>query len=221
MFWPRWTVVCLVSACVLVSARPLHATEVQSEEVGTDLGPREAAAASAAVRGNRKPLRIAARAKRRVSWYGYQTLAADAAAGALILTAARAEFDASWLVWPGIAAYFVGAPLVHWAHGGHASLRSFGLRLLPPAILAVGALGCYAAAATAPTEPAVISPLWLLGYTVGCGAMLAGILAFPAAIIVDAAVFAYERVEPPTQSLVFPSYDPTRRAGMLTWAGTF
>jgi len=210
MFWLRWTLVCLVGACVLVNAGPLRA--------------REAAAVSAAARGNEEPHRGESRAKRRGKWYGYQTLAADAAAGALILAAGASdgggELGAGWLVWPGIAAYFVGAPLVHWAHGGHATLRSFGLRLLPPAVTAVGALGCYASA-NAASQLEYVSPPLLLGIVIGCGTMLAGIAGFPAVVVVDAAVFAYEPVKPPPQSLVLPSYDPTRRAGMLTWAGTF
>jgi len=204
MFWLRWTLVCLVSACVGVRAQPLRATEAQQEEV--------------------EPHRVESHAKRRGTWYGYETLAIDAAAGAMILAAASSdgggELNTGWLFWPGIATYFVGAPLVHWAHGRHATLRSFGLRLLPPAVTAVGALGCYASANAASTLD-YISPLLLLGIVVGCGTMLAGIAGFPAVVIVDAAVFAYEPVEPPSQSLVLPSYDPTRRAGMLTWAGTF
>jgi len=223
MFWLRWTLVCLVGTCVLVSARPLGATEDQSKEVVTDLSVREEAATSAAVRGNRVPLRIAARAKRRGKWYGYQTLAVDAAAAASILLATKTdggEVDAGWLFLPGIAAYLLGAPIVHWAHGGHATLPSFGLRLLPPAIVAAGGLVCYASASAASTAE-YVSPLALLGVVVGCGTMLAGFAAFPAVVIVDAVVLARERVEPPTQSLVWPSYDPTRRTGMLTWAGTF
>lgn len=223
MFWLRWALVCLVGTCVLVSAPQLRATEVQSDEVGIELGAPEGAAASAAVRGNREPLRVEAHAKRRGKWYGYQTLTVDAAAGASILIAAKTaggEVDAGWLFLPGIAAYFLGAPIVHWAHGGHATLPSLGLRLLPPAIVAAGGLVCYASTSAASTAE-YVSPLAILGVAVGCGTMLAGFAAFPAVVIVDALVLARERVEPPTQSLVLPSYDPTRRAGMLTWAGTF
>ena len=223
MFWLRWTLVCLVAAGVLVSVRPLGATEAQSKEVGTDLGAPEAAAASATARGNRVPLRIEARAKRRGEWYGYQTLAVDAAAAASIFVAAKTaggEVDAGWLILPGIAGYLFGAPIVHWTHGGHATLASFALRLGPPVIIAAGALVCYPSISAASTAE-YISPFAILGVVVGCSTVLAGFAAFPAVVILDAVVLARERVEPPTQSLVLPSYDPTRRAGMLTWAGTF
>lgn len=222
MLWPRWILLCFVGTCVFVNARPLGATEDQSSETVSDRGAREEVGESVPGRANEEPPRVESRAKRG-SWYGYQTLAVDAAAAASIFVATKTdggEVDAGWLFWPGVAAYFFGAPLVHLAHGGQATLGSFALRLAPPLVVAAGALVCYPSVGAA-SSAEYISPLPILGAVFGCGTMALGMALFPAVIIADAAALAYERVEPPTQSLVFPSYDPTRRAGILTWAGTF
>jgi len=111
--------------------------------------------------------------------------------------------------WVGFGTYLLGAPLVHLAHGGRATLPSLGMRVATSLLLGVGVVNCVESR----------------GEGGGCLIAVLGVLAFPAAIALDAAAFAYDRPEPPAtagvQSLVLPFYDPTRRAGMVSWAGTF
>lgn len=218
MVWaPRWAMVCLVCACVLVSARPVRADEGEPRQVVTE-------------GGYKKPYRVESQTKRGAKiWYGYQTLAADAVAVGMMLAALQR--DNGILMGLGIGTYVLGAPLVHLAHGGGATLPSFLMRLAPPAMFAVGAAACVGVAAVSGVEDGDESEQIDPGLTavlgVTCGLALVGALAFPAVIIIDAAGLAYERVEQPrvtrptAQSLVVPYYDPTRRVGMVSWAGTF
>lgn len=198
MFWaPRWAVVCLVCANVLVGARPVGAVEERS---------RQAVHASAG--GYTQPYRVEVQPEQRAkSWYGYQTLAVDALAVGMIYIAVSQDSDSNRLDLVGFGTYLLGAPLVHVAHGRIAALPSLGMRVGAAVLFGVGVAACVA------TEGA------------DCLAAALGFLAFPAVIALDAAVFAYDRVEPSRraepQSLVVPFYDPTHRAGMVSWAGTF
>jgi hypothetical protein len=73
------------------------------------------------------------------SWYGYETIAADATAGAL--TALSFQTNSGPASWGAIGVYVLGAPIVHAAHGRPlAALGSLGLRIgLPLLASAVGA----------------------------------------------------------------------------------
>ena len=195
MFWRSgWVVVCLVVACVLGGARPVHAAEPQAQQV-------------VGAGGYKEPYRVETGGKRRTKiWYGYQTLAVDALAVGMMWVGL--ERKAKTLGWAGVGTYMLGAPLVHLAHGGSRTpLKSFGLRLVPAVIVVVGLASC------------------VVTMGAGCGLVVVGLLTVPVMPVIDAAVLGYDRVEPlataKAQSLVLPSYDPKRRAAMVSWAGTF
>jgi hypothetical protein len=121
-------------------------------------------------------------------WYGWQTLATDGVALALIAGAGFAEATADVVENPlittgytlGVATYALGGPIVHVAHGKPwRGLASFGIRVPAPVLVAAATyeIECGSSGGTCG------------GYTIlfGTGAMIA-------AIIVDAAVFAYDDV---------------------------
>ncbi len=89
------------------------------------------------------------------AWYGYQTLASDAAAFALITTGmlVGGNVDSAALALglgiPGGALYFGGGPLIHAGHGdGPGAWSSLLRRVLIP--LSVGGVGAGIGALTAP-----------------------------------------------------------------------
>jgi len=235
MYW-RWTLVCLVAVCALVSVRPLAAAETQARDVPSSRRPLDEGIPYRPKRGDEGPHLVT----RRVAWYGYQTLAVDLAATALVYTGLR--YDKGALVWTGLGTYLLGAPLVHLAHGGPAN-RSLGFRLVPLAITAAGAVTCYAGLAWAAfmtlaqddydyeedeygetgddengNDLAIVLPV-----VIGCTPLVVGVLAFPVMMIADAAGLAYKPVAPKStaQSVFLPSYAPTPRTGMLSWSGRF
>jgi hypothetical protein len=73
------------------------------------------------------------------SWYGYQTVSADATAAAL--TALSFQTNSGAASWAAIGVYLLGAPVVHAAHQRPlAALGSLGLRIgMPLLAAAVGA----------------------------------------------------------------------------------
>ena len=163
----------------------------------------------------------------RTSWYGWQTLVADAGVIAL-WSAAYAVDDAKYgssskqgyevgtnlLVASGVAVYFLGGPAIHWAHGhGRKGLGSLGLRVgLPLGGLIAGALLGTVACGSSDNEivpcPVAIGALGFMGGAV-------------AAPIVDAAVVAREPVTPPTGSQLQAAFVPSGGGGTFVLAGRF
>jgi hypothetical protein len=163
----------------------------------------------------------------RTSWYGWQTLLADAGVIAL-WSAAYAVDEAKYgssspqsydrgtnlLVASGVAVYFLGGPAIHWAHGhGRKGLGSLGLRVgLPLGGLIAGALLGSVACGSGDNEfvpcPAVIGALGFLGGAV-------------AAPIVDAAVVAREPVTQPADSQFQAAFVPSGGGGTFVLAGRF
>ena len=161
------------------------------------------------------------------SWYGWQTLLADAGAIAL-WSAAYAVDEAKYgssspqsydvgtnlLVASGVAVYFLGGPAIHWAHGhGRKGLGSLGLRVgLPLGGLIAGALLGSVACGSSDNEfvpcPVVIGALGFLGGAV-------------AAPVVDAAVVAREPVTEPTGSQLQAAFVPSGGGGTFVLAGRF
>jgi len=161
------------------------------------------------------------------SWYGWQTLLADAGVIAL-WSAAYAVDEAKYgssspqsydvgtnlLVASGVAVYFLGGPAIHWAHGhGRKGLGSLGLRVgLPVGGLIAGVLLGSVACGSSDNEfvpcPAVIGALGFLGGAV-------------AAPIVDAAVVAREPVTEPTRSQLQAAFVPSGGGGTFVLAGRF
>jgi hypothetical protein len=161
------------------------------------------------------------------SWYGWQTLLADAGVIAL-WSAAYAVDEAKYgssspqsydvgtnlLVASGVAVYFLGGPAIHWAHGhGRKGLGSLGLRVgLPLGGLIAGALLGSVACGSSDNEfvpcPVVIGALGFLGGAV-------------AAPVVDAAVVAREPVTEPTGSQLQAAFVPSGGGGTFVLAGRF
>ena len=159
----------------------------------------------------------------RTRWYGWQTLATDAAAVVLVVAAvsviAESEGDSSTgtaLAYLSLGAYALGGPVVHIAHENYGrAAGSFGLRVGGPIV--GGALGCAADGSSS-------------GY--GClgGLALGMFLGTLTAVVVDSAALAYEKV-PATaasarkrkpQSSVTPGVALTRKGGALVGlSGTF
>ncbi len=119
-------------------------------------------------------------------WYGWQTLATDGAAIALLagtaFGAAAADVTEGPLITTGyslgLATYALGGPIVHFAHGNTwRGLASFGIRV-PATLLVIAAsyeIECGSS-----------------GGVCGEGTVLVGTGAMIAAMAVDAAVFAYD-----------------------------
>lgn len=139
-------------------------------------------------------------------WYGGEVLATDAAS--LTLGAGGAAVPALWV--PAIAGYMVGAPLVHLFEGHPGKcLGSFGLRLSPLAILAVGL-----AAASSPEDEQFLSD----GQA---AALVAAAVSIPIVMVVDAAAIAWEDTEPSPGIRARPSIIVTDSAVAATLSGTF
>jgi hypothetical protein len=161
------------------------------------------------------------------SWYGWQTLLADAGVIAL-WAAAYAVDDAKYgssskegyergtnlLVASGVAVYFLGGPVIHWAHGhGRKGLGSLGLRVgLPLGGLIAGALLGSVACGSGDSEfipcPVVVGAMGFLG----------GAIAAP---VVDAAVVAREPVTQPAGSQLQAAFVPSGGGGTFVLAGRF
>jgi hypothetical protein len=113
-------------------------------------------------------------------WYGWQTLIVDGAwiIGAPLLAGAGAGEAAGALV---LGGYLLGAPIVHWSHSQVGrGFGSLGIRVGAPIVL--GALG-YAALHDSGSSGDVGGAV---------GGVLGVFLGMTAAIVIDAAVLAYE-----------------------------
>ena len=113
-------------------------------------------------------------------WYGWQTLAVDGASIGVLALGVEAESEEAAVI--GGIGYFFAAPVVHMVHanGGKAA-ASMGLRVAPIGLVLLWATQCFQFEGDTST---------------GCIAWgVASLLAFPAAIAVDAAVLAYDRID--------------------------
>jgi hypothetical protein len=147
-------------------------------------------------------------------WYGWQTLLSDAASIGVALLGAHAEQDT--ILVAGFTGLLVGPPMIHWGHGQVG--EGFGsLALRAPYVgfaLAAGYGGCLAGAPEDPDPPEC--GYLRLGFFLGA-------LAMPVAIIVDAAVLAYDDPEPDARASyrVAPWLDAERSAGGASLVGRF
>jgi hypothetical protein len=162
-------------------------------------------------------------------WYGWQTLLVDGASLA-VLTAAGLSLNEShdyWssnaAVYPGLAGYTLGPPIVHAArdHWGKAG-ASFGVRAASLGLLTLGVVECLSASGRSDTWSGdrdssddggcTSNPIFWFG--VG---------AIPAAIALDAALIAREYVpSSAASSLRFsPWVDAKNRGGGLSFGSAF
>ncbi len=119
-------------------------------------------------------------------WYGWQTLTADGASLAVLVTGAATQQGA--LLTIGGLGLFLASPSVHWAHGhlGKGFL-SLGLRAAPAALI-VGGLVVAGVGETDPPAGRVLGGSILIG---------AGVLTGLAAPLADTLAIAREEVESP------------------------
>jgi hypothetical protein len=155
------------------------------------------------------------------SWYGWQTLTSDGSAialGALAYGADKAGGTSITNVFwtASVATFFVGAPVIHWAHGHVGKgFGSLGLRVgLPLGAFVVGALIGNATCSDKDSEDSYV------GCPVGVGALaaLAGLVAAP---LFDAALLAREPVTPPAAPPIQAAFVPSDGGGKLVLAGRF
>lgn len=142
-------------------------------------------------------------------WYGWQTLTSDALSAGLLAGSVTTNIEELGVL--GGLGYFFGGPIVHWSHGNVAKgFGSLGLRVAATVLLTAGAAVCFDSS--------------LSGEGLPCGVALVGVLAVPATVAVDAAVFAHD--EPPsaeerTSATLIPWVSRERNATGLTWVGRF
>jgi|GEM_PF-2725679 len=123
-------------------------------------------------------------------WYGWQTLAFDAAAITLVFGAlALQEDEASPLIGVlGAATYGIGAPVVHAVHGNYGrAFGSLGIRVLAP--IAIGLIGMQLEDCS--------QGEFLCG---AAGLVIGGLVGISGAIAVDAAALAYTTPRDPSLS---------------------
>jgi hypothetical protein len=142
-------------------------------------------------------------------WYGWETLTVDAVSAALLVASASTGLEELGAV--GGVGYFFGGPIVHWSHGHVAKgFGSLALRVAATVVLGLGAAVCVSSRSEDNTVP--------------CGVAVLGVIAVPAAVTVDAAVFAYD--DPPSTdrlawTTLVPWVNRERSATGLTWVGRF
>jgi hypothetical protein len=123
-------------------------------------------------------------------WYGWQTLVVDA--GWIMLGVLGSGSNSSAVSVVGIVTYFLGGPVVHWAHGhGAKGAIDLGIRLGAPVVGALLGLGIGGLADHGHTISSDGG-----GATDGAivGAVLGAFIGLVGAITVDAAVLANEDV---------------------------
>jgi len=142
--------------------------------------------------------------------YGTQTMATDLASLGLLGTALAAR--SGGLAFAGVGTYWLGAPIVHFAHGNLIGFGSLGLRIFGPPV------GFFAGA--------LVGGLVVSGTSGGRGeygayggAIVGGLFGFGGSVIaislVDSLVFAKERVESPKEksALAFRPYGAPEKRG--------
>jgi hypothetical protein len=151
--------------------------------------------------------------------YGWQTLLVDAGAAGLFL--GGVFHGETRILEAGAAAYALGPPLVHVAHGhvGRAGADAAIRVLGPPVVGAIGfGLGLGAGVVLTGNDPeARIVVGGLLGYT---GLVVGAIGGYVAAVAVDAAVLAQEPARKPAVALA-PTLDLGRGRASVGIGGAF
>jgi hypothetical protein len=156
-------------------------------------------------------------------WYGWQTLTSDAASISAVGTGIK--FETAPLAYLGVAGYYLGAPIVHIAHGRvGVAFASLGLRLGLPSL--GGAIGFATAGPCTESERRGFFGCAFHGWN---EAAIGGLIGLGAAIAIDSALLAHGKrpVDPPRESgmprltSVAPSYDPATRAAAVGVGGTF
>ncbi|MBX3227110.1 MAG: hypothetical protein KIT84_35760 [Labilithrix sp.] len=160
-------------------------------------------------------------------WYGWQTIALDASALALVAIGAGA--DNAERAFPfgvaGYGTYLLGAPIVHVVHDhvGRA-FGDLGIRLLAPPLTAIAGLAIASAAAggDSGTDERVDAALTgtLVGAVVGvlgASALDAGVLAWED----EPAAKAEKKTAARTGPTIAPSVAPTRSGFAAGLTGTF
>jgi hypothetical protein len=118
-------------------------------------------------------------------WYGWQTLTLDGVAIASGAILAKGDFDGAGWVW--IGTYALAPPVVHALHGRFGmAFADLGVRVGAPVVL--GSLGLLAGCAAGSGGDDVLDAC-VVGGVVGF------FLGYGAAIAIDAALFAREKVE--------------------------
>jgi hypothetical protein len=140
------------------------------------------------------------------TWYGWQTLIADGLTSCIFVVAAaqeRSRDQDPYLV-VGALGWFLAPPIIHFAHGNVAEgFGSLGLRVAPVLFILMAVAQCYQTSS---------------GDEGGCTALLAlGVLSIPAAVIIDAAVFAYDEHEERRASAFSLVFGPWRDARRDAW----
>lgn len=140
-------------------------------------------------------------------WYGSQTLASDAIATGMLLTAASSE--SGGLATLSLVTYLLVPPVIHGAHGqAGMSFASFGIRLSFPLLgMTVGS----ASADCGGEDKEMFCGLSeaMLGF--GVGAL--------SAMVIDGAFLAWE--SPPERIRISPTVTATRRGATAGVLGTF
>ena len=145
-------------------------------------------------------------------WYGYQTLIADGASVAAMIGGASFANDrvAERLLLAGGLGYVFGGPIVHWMHGNMGpGFGSLGLRVGAPLVGLFWGAVIGAAADTHGSEADSVA----VGSAIGFLGGMAG------AMLVDAALLAYEKVpgERPLESAkLVPAKPPLRLVPQLS-----
>jgi hypothetical protein len=154
-------------------------------------------------------------------WYGWQTLVVDGAALTTLLASGAAKSNALGVL--ALTGYAIGPPIVHWAHHNVGiGFGSLGLRIVAPFAGAV-LLGLTAAIASGRRANSDDS-------TVAAGIGLGFLLGYATTVVLDAALFSYEKPAParPTSARLgqrgftfAPTFNIAQDRASLGLGGTF
>jgi hypothetical protein len=196
------------AALALVGSSILASTSAFADESADDR----------AEKAERRERAAAEQADAPSTWYGYQTLAVDASATAIMgLSLAQ---KGSALPALGVLTYAVGAPIVHIVHGhGYKAFGDLALRLAAP--VATGFVGAIIGGATVShndTNPfAALGPLYF-------GAIIGTLVGVAGAITIDATVIAREDTARGDKDDKGANATPSRAAlppSHVAWTPTF
>jgi hypothetical protein len=127
-------------------------------------------------------------------WYGWQTLALDAAlVAADVVYAERGHYLEGWFVYGTLAAFALGAPAIHLAHGEWQSgLLSLGARTLVP-LATFGLMSIPGCDPAYPDEPCMNRNAYRAILTIASGLIVA---------LADGAGLAFERPKRPATTAI-------------------
>jgi hypothetical protein len=150
------------------------------------------------------------------SWYGWQTLMADAGAVGLwsLGLAMDDETAGGTVMGAGTAVYAFAAPAIHWSHGQvRKGWGSLGLRVGLPFVGAGAGLILGSIACDSSEDEFIPCPVGLMAM-----GFLSGFIAAPA---VDAAALAREPVTPRAGPDLQAAFVPSRNGGTFVLGGRF